>query len=115
MSTFFVFLLLLLCILFILFNFRKTSLVIVSILITSYILIGNGFLPAYLLHNLQFPYSQTSPINWKKTNIIILLGAGTSKDPKSNEINPAYYHFQEFRKLQSFIANVKILMQAVIF
>jgi uncharacterized SAM-binding protein YcdF (DUF218 family) len=93
MSTLFVFLLLLLCILFILFNFRKTSLVIGSISITSYILIGNGFLPAYLLHNLQFPYSQTSPIHWEKTNIIILLGAGTSKDPRSNEIKPSILAF----------------------
>lgn len=93
MSTLFVFLLLLLCILFILFNFRKTSLVIGSISITSYILIGNGFLPAYLLHNLQFPYNQTSPIHWEKTNIIILLGAGTSKNPRSNEIKPSILAF----------------------
>lgn len=93
MSTFFLFLLLLLCILFILFNFRKTSLVTGTVLITSYILIGNGFSPAYLLHNLQLPYSQTPSINWKKTNIIILLGAGTSKNPSSNEIKPSILSF----------------------
>ena len=98
MSTFFVFLLLLLCILFILFNYRKISLVTGAILITSYLAIGNGFFPAYLLHSLQLPYSQSHPINWEKTNTIILLGAGTSKDPRSNKIKPSILAFSRIVK-----------------
>jgi len=93
MSTFFIFLLLLLCILLSLFNYKKTSLITGTILVISYLVIGDGFFPAYLLHNLQSPYSQTPPINWKKTNTIILLGAGISKGPGSNKINPSLLAF----------------------
>lgn len=93
MSTFFIFILLLICILLSLLNYKKTSWIIGSIVIVSYLVIGNGFFSAYLLHNLQSPYSQSTPINWKKTNTIILLGAGTSKDPRSNKIRPSLLAF----------------------
>lgn len=93
MSTFFIFILLLICILLNLFNYKKTSLITGSILIVSYLVIGNGFVPAYLLRNLQAPYSQSAPINWEKSNTIILLGAGTSKDPSSNRIKPSILAF----------------------
>src|SRR5436190_1127046 len=68
MSTFFIFLLFLICILLSLFNYKKTSLIAGSIIVLGYIVVGNGFLPAYLLYKLQLPYSQLSSINWKKTN-----------------------------------------------
>ena len=93
MSTLFIFLLCLLCILLGLFNYKKTSLIVGSIGILGFIVIGNGFSPACLLHNLQIPYSQLSTINWKKTNTIILLGAGTSKNPYTNKINPSILAF----------------------
>lgn len=93
MSTFFVFLFLLICILFSLFNYKKTSLITGSIVILGYIVIGNGFLPAFLLYNLQSPYSQLPPINWKKINTIILLGAGTSKNPHTEKIIPSVLSF----------------------
>lgn len=93
MSTFFIFLLFLICILLSLFNYKKTSLIAGSIVILGYIFIGNGVCPTYLFHNLQLPYSQSHPIKWKKTNIIILLGAGTSKNPKSNEIKSSILSF----------------------
>jgi uncharacterized SAM-binding protein YcdF (DUF218 family) len=93
MSTFLIFLLILICILLSLFNYKKTSLITGSILVISYLAIGNGFFPAYLLHSLQSSYNQTTPINWKKTNTIILLGAGTSKDPGSNKAKPSILAF----------------------
>ncbi|MFZ0219998.1 MAG: YdcF family protein [Candidatus Aquirickettsiella sp.] len=93
MSTFFIFLLLLICISLSLFNFKKMSLIAGSILILCYLVIGDGLFPAYLLRSLQSPYSQPTPINWKKTNNIILLGGGTSKDPRSNKINPSILAF----------------------
>lgn len=68
-------------------------LIIGVVLVVVYIVIGNGFLPAYLLHRLQSPYSQSIPINWKKTNTIILFGAGTSKNPDSNKIKPSLLAF----------------------
>ncbi|TLY48681.1 MAG: YdcF family protein [Gammaproteobacteria bacterium] len=93
MSTFFIFLLFLICILLSLFNYKKTSLIAGSIIVLGYIVVGNGFLPAYLLYKLQLPYSQLSSINWKKTNTIILLGAGTSKNPGTDKINPSILSF----------------------
>lgn len=93
MSTFFIFLLFLVCILLSLFNYKKTSLIFGSIVILSYIVIGNGFFPAFLLQNLQFPYSQLSYNNLEKTNTIILLGAGTSKNPYTGKINPSTLAF----------------------
>lgn len=93
MSTFFIFLLFLICISLSLFNYKKTSLFAGSIVLLSYIIIGNGFLPDYLLRNLQFSSSQLSPIDWKKTNTIILLGAGTSKNLNTDKINPSILSF----------------------
>jgi uncharacterized SAM-binding protein YcdF (DUF218 family) len=93
MSTFFIFLLILICILLSLFNYKKTSLITGSILVISYLVIGDGFSPAYLLHSLQYPYSQSTSIVWKKTNTLILLGAGTSKDPESNRVKPSLLAF----------------------
>lgn len=93
MSTFFIFLLILICILLNLFNYQKMCLVVGSILVVSYLVVGNGFFPAYLLHKLQSPYNQSTPIKWEKTNTIMLLGAGTSKDPKSNKVKPSLLAF----------------------
>lgn len=93
MSTFFIFILLLICILLNLFNYKKASLITGSILIVSFLAIGDGFFPAYLLHNLQMPYSLSTPINWEKTNTIILLGAGTSRDLSPNKIKPSILAF----------------------
>lgn len=93
MSTFFIFLLLLICILLSLFDFKKARIIAWSALLISYLVIGGGLLPAYLLYNLQSPYSQSTPIKWEKTNTIILLGAGTSQDPKSNKIKPSILAF----------------------
>jgi uncharacterized SAM-binding protein YcdF (DUF218 family) len=117
MSTFFIFLLLLICILLTLFNYKKTSLIVGSILVISYLIIGNGFLPAYLLHSLQSPYSQSTSSNWKKTNTIILLGAGTSKDAGSNKVKPSILAFSRivqtavlYRECKKTNANCNILI-----
>ncbi len=93
MSTSFLFLVLLMFVLACLFNFKKTSFIAGTIIILSYFFIGNGFIPAYLLHNLQSTYNLSTPTHWKQRNTIILLGAGTSKDPRSNKIRPSILAF----------------------
>lgn len=98
MSTFFIFLLILICIVLSLFNYKKISLIAGSILVVSYFVIGDGFFPAYLLSNLQSSYSQSTFINWKKSNTIILLGAGTRKDLRSKKINPSILAFSRIVK-----------------
>lgn len=117
MSTFFIFLLILICILLNLLKYKKTSLIIGSSLVVSYLIIGYGFFPAYLLHRLQSPYSQSTPIAWKKTNTIILLGAGTSKNPRSNKVKPSLLAFSRitqtaviYRECKKTNANCHILI-----
>lgn len=69
------------------------SLLTGSIGIVAYLVIGNGFFPAYLVHELQLPYSRLHSMDWKKSNTIILLGAGTSKNPTTDKINPSLLSF----------------------
>ncbi|RDH41106.1 MAG: YdcF family protein [Candidatus Aquirickettsiella gammari] len=93
MSTVFIFIFLVLSIFFGLVNYIKTGFILGLLAIISFIVVGDGFFPAYLLHNLQAPYSQTRYPSWKKTNTLLLLGAGTSKVPGSRMIKPSILSF----------------------
>ena len=86
MSTLFIFLFVLLTVLTILLRYKKLSLLVSSTALLSFILIGNGFFPAYLLYSLQ-RYKEPS-IDWKKNNTLIVLGSGISKTPNSHTIKP---------------------------
>ncbi|WP_170131797.1 YdcF family protein [Aquicella lusitana] len=69
-----------------LFRYSKTSLILFMASLSSFLLVGDGILPALLLNWLESPFaSYTQPSDWKKTNAIVLLGAGTMKH-KYNEI-----------------------------
>jgi uncharacterized SAM-binding protein YcdF (DUF218 family) len=73
----------------------------------SYLVVGDGILPAYLLHSLQSSYIQSTPVDWKKNNTIILLGAGTSKDPRSKIIKPSILAFSRIIKTTSLYRECK--------
>lgn len=49
-----------------------------------------GIIPKYLLTNLQSP-AEPAPIGWSKSNIIVLLGAGTEKIAESGGIEVGIY------------------------
>lgn len=93
MSTIFIFIFLGLSAFFSLVNSIKMGFIFCLLAIVGFIIVGDGFFPAYLLHNLQTPYSQATSYSWKKTNTLLLLGAGTSKVPNSNIINPSILSF----------------------
>lgn len=93
MSILFIFLFLLLSVFLGVINYKKASIFSGAIAVISFIAVGNGWLPAYLIGNLQQPYQQRPSINWQKNNILILFGAGTSKIPNSNNIKPSLLSF----------------------
>lgn len=93
MSTMFIFIFLVLSVFFGLMNAIKTGFILGLLAIIGFIIVGDGVLPAYLLHNLQIPYSQATYPSWKKTNTLLLLGAGTSKVPRSHIIKPSILSF----------------------
>jgi uncharacterized SAM-binding protein YcdF (DUF218 family) len=89
----FIFIFLVLSAFFGLVNYIKTSFILGLLVIIGFIIVGDGFFPAYLLNNLQTPYSQATYPSWKKTNTLLLLGAGTSKVPRSHMIKPSILSF----------------------
>lgn len=93
MSTIFIFIFLALSVFFVLVNYIKTGFILGLLAIIGFIIVGDGFFPAYLLHNLQAPYSQAMSHNWKKTNTLLVLGAGTSKIPQTHIIKPSLLAF----------------------
>ncbi|MFM2322179.1 MAG: hypothetical protein RLZZ225_332 [Pseudomonadota bacterium] len=93
MSTMFIFIFLVLSAFFALVNSIKTSFILGLLTIIGFILVGDGFFPAYLLHNLQTSSSQAISPHWEKTNTLLLLGAGTSKVPHSHIIKPSMLAF----------------------
>ncbi len=108
MSTKFIFLFLLLSASLGIVNYKKTSLIISLFAIISYLVVGDGLFPAYLLHNLQTPYSQATYPSWKKTNTLLLLGAGTSKVPGSHMIKPSILSFSRIMETAKLYRGCKL-------
>ena len=107
MSTLFVFLFLLLALLLGFFGYKKLSLLAGLITLISFIVIGNGFLPSYLVHSLQ-TYKESYIIDWGKNNTIVVLGAGTSKAPDSHRIRPSLMSFSRITAAAELYRNCKI-------
>ena len=91
------FIILLLLLLFVgftrLLQWRKTSLFLSLVLISSFVLIGSGLIPRYLLDDLQANYVHKPDIHWSDNNAIVLLGAGTQLIKSTQEFEPAFFSF----------------------
>lgn len=91
------FIILLLLLLFVgftrLLQWRKTSLFLSLVLISSFVLIGSGLIPRYLLNDLQADYESKPDIQWSDNNAIVLLGAGTQLIKSTQEFEPAFFSF----------------------
>ncbi|WP_218814376.1 YdcF family protein [Rickettsiella endosymbiont of Dermanyssus gallinae] len=107
MSTLLIFLLLLLSILSGAFCYKKLSFLIGLITLVTFLLTGNGFIPFYLLKSLQI-YKEPQAIKWKKSNTIIVLGAGTSKPAGSGETKPSLMSFSRITTAAMWYHNCKI-------
>ncbi|CAK2011062.1 YdcF family protein [Vibrio crassostreae] len=91
----FIILLLLLLFVFItrLLQWRATSTFLSLVLISSFVLIGSGFIPRYLLDYLQTNYESKPEIQWSDNNAIVLLGAGTQLIKSTQEFEPAFFSY----------------------
>ena len=109
MSTLFIFLLLLLTILLGIFCYKKPTLLIGLITLLTFLLIGNGFIPFYLLKSLQI-YKEPQVIKWKESNTIVVLGAGTSKPvgSDSDQTKPSLMSFSRITTAATLYHNCKI-------
>lgn len=107
MSTLFIFLLLLLTLLFGVFCYKKLNLLIGLITLLTFLLIGNGFIPFYLLKSLQI-YKEPQVIKWKENNTIVVLGAGTSKLAGSDETKPSLMSFSRITTAAALYHHCKI-------
>ncbi|MES2998151.1 MAG: YdcF family protein [Pseudomonadota bacterium] len=106
MSTLFIFLFLLLTLFLILFGYKKLSLFVALITLISFIVIGNGFFPAYLLHSLQ--EYQEPVIDWKENNTIIVLGTASNKAPDTHSIRPSLLSFSRITAAAALYRRCKI-------
>lgn len=107
MATLFIFLLLLLTILLGIFCYKKLNLLIGLIALLSFLLIGNGFIPFYLLKSLQI-YKEPQVIKWKQSNAIVVLGAGTSKPTGSDKTKPSLMSFSRITMAAALYRHCKI-------
>ncbi|WP_192888831.1 YdcF family protein [Vibrio bathopelagicus] len=91
------FIILLLLLLFVgitrLLQWRTTSNFLSLLLISSFVLIGSGLIPRYLLDDLQANYENKPDIQWSDNNAIVLLGAGTQLIKSTQEFEPAFFSF----------------------
>ena len=99
------FIILLLLLLFVgftrLLQWRKTSLFLSLVLISSFVLIGSGLIPRYLLNDLQTDYESKPDIQWSDNNAIVLLGAGTQLIKSTQEFEPAFFSFGRINEAAS--------------
>jgi len=99
------FIILLLLLLFVgftrLLEWRKTSLFLSLVLISSFVLIGSGLIPRYLLNDLQTDYESKPDIQWSGNNAIVLLGAGTQLIKSTQEFEPAFFSFGRINEAAS--------------
>jgi uncharacterized SAM-binding protein YcdF (DUF218 family) len=72
-------------------KYKKLCTTFALLTLICFLLIGDGFIPSYLLQFLQ-TNKLSNAINWQKNNTIIVLGAGTSKPP-GTEIKPSLMAF----------------------
>lgn len=53
--------------------------------------VGCGPVPFWLMRGLQSDYSATPAVSWGERNAIVLLGAGTFRDPAHGTVEPSFF------------------------
>lgn len=79
---------LLLAVIALIFKWQKTVVTLFLIIFSYIFLIGDGLLPKIVLTSLQAPYVALPHPVWKKSNGIILLGAGLIQLPDHQGVSP---------------------------
>ncbi len=86
--------LLLLCLLAFLLGRRKRSAaarVVVMLVLLLIAGVGCGPVPSWLMRGLQGDYASAPPQHWQARTAIVLLGAGTLRDPAHGTVEPSFF------------------------
>jgi uncharacterized SAM-binding protein YcdF (DUF218 family) len=72
-------------------RWRRTGWLLALLAFALFFAAGCGPLPAWLLFHLQAPYATRPSIAWASRNVIVVLGAGTSRVPATHEVQPLIF------------------------
>ncbi|WJF89067.1 YdcF family protein [Paraburkholderia bonniea] len=72
---------------------RRTSVVLYALTAVLFLAIGCGPVPAWLLGQLQDTYDIKPRPVWGKRNALVLLGAGTTKVPRTGAVEPGMFAY----------------------
>jgi uncharacterized SAM-binding protein YcdF (DUF218 family) len=82
----------------VIFNYRKTSLIVLGIILAIFLIIGYGVLFNILADWFENPYMQPSKFIWKQQNAIVVLGSGTIKLARINIVKPTILSYSRLYK-----------------
>ncbi|WP_298770097.1 YdcF family protein [uncultured Shewanella sp.] len=74
-------------------RWRKTRYMLVLLTLVLFFGVGTGVAPRYLLNALQQDYQVKPNVSWRENNVIILLGAGTVKVPRTHDVEPPFFAY----------------------
>lgn len=85
--------LLLLCLLAFLLRRRRPAAAraAVALMVLLIVAVGCGPVPSWLMRGLQGDYAATPATHWQARNAIVLLGAGTFRDPAHGTLEPSFF------------------------
>lgn len=85
--------LLLLCLLAFLLRRRRPAAAraAVALMVLLIVAVGCGPVPSWLMRGLQGDYAATPAPHWQARNAIVLLGAGTFRDPAHGTLEPSFF------------------------
>ncbi len=79
--------------LFLVLKWHRTSRTLYGVSLILFFAIGGGWVPQYLLQQLQSQYLANPSIEWGDKDVIVLLGAGTEKIPQSDGVEPGMFAY----------------------
>lgn len=79
-------------------KWRRSSQVLVGVLIVAFFAVGCGPVPIALLTRLQSQFVHESPISWGQRNVIILLGAGTVRVGDAGPVEASVFAYGRINK-----------------
>lgn len=70
---------------------RRLSHACVTLAVLLFFGVGCGLVPSWLMRGLQEDYATTPTVAWGERNAIVLLGAGTFRDPAHGTVEPSFF------------------------
>ena len=79
-------------------KWRRSSQVLIGVLIVAFFAVGCGPVPIALLARLQSQFVHENPISWGQRNVIILLGAGTVRVGDGGPVEASVFAYGRINK-----------------